>query len=53
MYVVPFENKLFVKRLKKRPLQLVSDNKDYEPIEPQVYQELEIIGRVIERFIFY
>lgn len=47
IYVIRFEGELFVKRLKKRPLQLVSDNKDYEPIEPQADQELEIIGRVI------
>lgn len=47
IYVIRFEGELFVKRLKKRPLQLVSDNKDYKPIEPQADQELEIIGRVI------
>lgn len=47
IYVIRFEGELFVKRLKKRPLQLVSDNKDYEPIKPQADQELEIIGRVI------
>ncbi|MFW5606516.1 MAG: XRE family transcriptional regulator [Campylobacter hyointestinalis] len=47
IYVVRFENELFVKRLKKRPLQLVSDNKEYEPISLGEFGEIEILGRVI------
>ncbi|OCR98927.1 hypothetical protein A9K75_09235 [Campylobacter fetus subsp. testudinum] len=47
IYVVRFESELFVKRLKKRPLQLISDNKDYQPIALEEVQEIEILGRVI------
>ncbi|EAI4415590.1 LexA family transcriptional regulator [Campylobacter fetus] len=47
IYVVRFENELFVKRLKKSPLQLVSDNKEYEPISLGEFGEIEILGRVI------
>ncbi|EAI3887225.1 S24 family peptidase [Campylobacter fetus] len=47
IYVVRFENELFVKRLKKRPLQLISDNANYEPISLNESQSFEILGRVI------
>lgn len=47
IYVVRFENELFVKRLKKRPLQLISDNVNYEPISLNESQSFEILGRVI------
>ncbi|EAI5648205.1 helix-turn-helix domain-containing protein [Campylobacter fetus] len=47
IYVVRFENELFVKRLKKRPLQLISDNATYEPISLSESQSFEILGRVI------
>ncbi|MBR8461501.1 helix-turn-helix transcriptional regulator [Campylobacter sp. faydin G-24] len=48
IYVCRYDNELFVKRIKKRPtLQLISDNKDYEPITIEENLFIEIIGRVV------
>lgn len=52
IYVVEYQNETFVKRLKKRPLRLVSDNKDYEPIEIDNLEEIRIIGRVVGTYEF-
>lgn len=47
IYVVEYQNEIFVKRLKKRPLCLMSDNKEYPPIEIGDMEEIKIIGRVV------
>lgn len=47
IYIIEYQNEVFVKRLKKRPLSLVSDNKEYSNIEVKDLEELRIIGRVI------
>ena len=47
IYIIEYQNEVFVKRLKKRPLSLVSDNKEYSSIEVKDLEELRIIGRVI------
>ena len=47
IYIIEYQSELFVKRLKKRPLSLVSDNKEYSNIEIKELQELKIIGRVV------
>ena len=48
VYVCRYDDELFVKRLRKRPtIALISDNKDYDPIEIQEAEEIEILGRVV------
>ena len=48
IYVCRYDNELLVKRFKKRPyLALISDNKDYEPIEIAEDLNIEILGRVV------
>ena len=48
VYVCRYDNELFVKRIKKRPkLSLISDNKEYEPIEISEESEIQILGRVV------
>lgn len=48
VYVCRYDNELFVKRIKKRPkLSLISDNKEYEPIEISEDNEIQILGRVV------
>lgn len=47
IYVVEYQNETFVKRLKKRPLCLISDNKEYPPIEIGSAEEIKIVGRVV------
>ena len=47
IYIIEYQNEVFVKRLKKRLLSLVSDNKEYSSIEVKDLEELRIIGRVI------
>ena len=48
IYVCRYDNELLVKRFKKRPyLALMSDNKDYEPIEIAEDLNIEILGRVV------
>ena len=48
VYVCRYDNELFVKRIKKRPkLSLISDNKEYEPIEISEENEIQILGRVV------
>lgn len=47
IYVIRKENELFVKRISKSPLMLISDNAQYEPIKIKNLEEIEILGRVI------
>lgn len=48
IYVCRYDNELLVKRFKKRPyFALISDNKDYEPIEIAEDLNIEILGRVV------
>ena len=48
IYVCRYDSELLVKRFKKRPyLALISDNKDYEPIEIAEDLNIEILGRVV------
>lgn len=47
IYVVEYQSETFVKRLKKRPLCLMSDNKEYPPITIGDAEEIRIIGRVV------
>ena len=48
IYVCKYENEIFIKRIKKRPmLALMSDNKDYEPIIIEEELNVEILGRVV------
>ncbi|MDU6827779.1 XRE family transcriptional regulator [Campylobacter sp.] len=48
IYVCRYDGELLVKRIKKRPLlQLISDNKDYEPIVMSEDLPITIIGRVV------
>ena len=48
VYICRYNDELFVKRIRKRPkLALISDNKDYEAIEINEDEEVEILGRVI------
>lgn len=48
IYVCRYDGELFVKRFKKRPcIALISDNKDYEPINVEEHLEIDIIGRVV------
>ncbi|EJP74625.1 S24 family peptidase [Campylobacter sp. FOBRC14] len=48
IYVCRYDGELLVKRIKKRPsLQLISDNKDYEPISMSEELPITIIGRVV------
>ena len=48
IYVCRYDNELLVKRFKKRPyFALISDNKDYEPIEISEDLNIEILGRVV------
>lgn len=47
IYVIRKDNELFVKRISKSPLMLISDNTQYEPIKIKGFQEIEILGRVI------
>ncbi|EAI0847015.1 S24 family peptidase, partial [Campylobacter coli] len=42
-----YQSEVFVKRLRKRPLSLISDNKDYPPIVMNEDEEIKIIGRVV------
>ncbi|ALV00368.1 S24 family peptidase [Campylobacter coli] len=47
IYVIEYQSEVFVKRLRKRPLSLISDNKDYPPIVMNEDEEIKIIGRVV------
>lgn len=47
IYIVQYQDEVFVKRLKKRPLELVSDNKEYSNIAIKELEEIRIIGRVV------
>lgn len=47
IYVIEYQSEVFVKRLRKRPLSLISDNKDYPPIVMDEDEEIKIIGRVV------
>ena len=47
IYIVQYQDEVFVKRLKKRPLELVSDNKEYSNITIKELEEIRIIGRVV------
>ncbi|MDA3069384.1 XRE family transcriptional regulator [Campylobacter sp. CN_NE3] len=48
IYICRYDGELFVKRLRKRPkIALISDNKDYEPIEINEAENIEILGRVV------
>lgn len=48
IYVCRYDDELFVKRLRKRPkIALISDNKDYEPIEISESENIDILGRVV------
>ncbi|AJC90886.1 LexA family transcriptional regulator [Campylobacter subantarcticus] len=47
IYVIEYQSEVFVKRLRKRPLSLISDNKDYPPIIVEENEEIKIIGRVV------
>lgn len=47
IYVVEYQSEVFVKRLRKRPLSLISDNKDYPPITIKEDEEIKVIGRVV------
>ena len=47
IYVIEYQSEVFVKRLRKRPLSLISDNKDYPPIIMEKDKEIKIIGRVV------
>ncbi|HDX3472962.1 TPA: S24 family peptidase [Campylobacter jejuni] len=47
IYIVEYQNETFVKRLRKRPLSLISDNKNYPPITIENDEEIKIIGRVV------
>ena len=48
IYVCRYDDELFVKRLRKRPkIALISDNKDYEPIEINEAENIDILGRVV------
>jgi len=56
IYVILFENECFVKRIEKDPvkkqIRLLSDNKNYQPIEikNEELDNLTIIGRVVGKF---
>ncbi|EOH3683822.1 helix-turn-helix transcriptional regulator [Campylobacter lari] len=47
IYVIEHQNEVFVKRLRKRPLSLISDNENYPPITIEENEEIKIIGRVV------
>ena len=48
IYVCRYDDELFVKRLRKRPkIALISDNKDYEAIEINEAENIDILGRVV------
>ncbi|MCI6989579.1 MAG: XRE family transcriptional regulator [Campylobacter sp.] len=47
IYVIRYDGELFVKRLQRRPLSLISDNKIYEPIKIEKLSQIELLGRVV------
>ncbi|OCX43543.1 hypothetical protein A7X81_00655 [Campylobacter ornithocola] len=47
IYIVEYQKEILIKRLKKRPLCLISDNKEYPIIDIKKSKELKIIGRII------
>ena len=52
IYIIEYDNEIFIKRLKKRPLELISDNKEYNAIKINDLQEIKILGRVIGSYSF-
>ncbi|AJC86028.1 S24 family peptidase [Campylobacter sp. RM16704] len=52
IYIVEYQNEILVKRIKKRPLCLISDNKEYPIINIKEADKLKIIGRIIGTYAF-